>query len=478
MTMQLTNTFQINNLDFNKTLRKYNLLTEPSSPEVFFSGHKFVKHMATDLRPGDIFICLTSHKKISRAQEIYKLSQNHLVITDEPLAEQPNILYVKNARAAWTALSFTSLLDNKRLPKIIGITGTNGKTSTTRILSDLLRASNQKVLEIGTLGYGLDSDHLISTGHTTPDPPVLHKLLLWACHESCDYVVMEVSSHSVQQQKINHLTYVHGVFTSFSQDHLDYHNTMSDYLNCKLNFLLQTANHGGELWINSSLKECSNLLENFYKKTHWYGLEEMTSYSDDLQNFYKKNSDAFLGDYNKENFLVSLLVAYFEIKKLPKNKQIAPYIPGRLEHISKNPDVYIDFAHTPDGLSKAIEAILKPNRKLILVFGCGGDRDKSKRPLMGEIASKFADTIYLTSDNPRSENPLDIIDDIQKGLTASEKVIIEPLREQAIKKALSHASPNDIILIAGKGHETTQTIGNEVKSFSDKQEALKWLSTK
>lgn len=376
--------------------------------------------------------------------------------------------------------------------KVIAITGTNGKTSSTHYLATLLNTLGLPCSIVGTLGNGLLGE-LIPSSNTTPDPISLQRFFANSLAQGCSHVAMEASSHALVQHRLAGTQLAAAVFTNLSLDHLDYHHTFEAYTAAKKKLftdfnapltILNGDDEQGKAWATEFQK--------MGKKVYVYGLEAPHTVSEkwvtaknlsfsqtgisgicETQDGWGSFQISLLGHFNLSNVLgvvASLLALGVSLEDiLPKIHQLQP-VKGRMQFIQSmgRPTVVIDYAHTPDALEKALKS-LRPyvSGKLWCVFGCGGDRDKSKRPLMGKIASECADQVILTNDNSRSEDPLVILEEIAAGMVDQKNVIIEPDRRTAIHTALKKAHEKDWILIAGKGHEEYQEIQGKRSHFSD-----------
>lgn len=370
---------------------------------------------------------------------------------------------------------------------IIGITGTNGKTTTCFLTYQMLNKLKAKTAYIGTIGFYIPEEKEITLPNTTPNILDLYELLLTAFDKGCKNVVMEVSSHALHQKRVAGIKFKIGAFTNFSEDHLDYHQTMEEYLNSKLLLLKQLD---GVMIVNSDDKASQKFIKT-YPKTISYGKSgnlKINSYKDmytkTVINFTYNNKDYEVktnlkSDFNVYNYLLALLIinnlgsSIEEIISITKDI----YPPkGRCEQIKvKNALAVVDYAHTPDAVEKIIRAFNKHKEgKIMTIIGCGGDRDPYKRPIMGKIATDESDYVIFTSDNPRTENPNLILEDILKGVIKDNyEVLVD--RRIAIKRGLDLLNDNDILLILGKGHEDYQIIGREKKHFSDKEEVEKYI---
>lgn len=364
--------------------------------------------------------------------------------------------------------------------EFIGVTGTNGKTTTCYLTYQLLKLLKKDVAYIGTIGFYYQ-DEIITLNNTTPDILTLYKLLLSAKKKNCHTIVMEVSSHALDLNRVAGITFKVAGFTNLTQDHLDYHKTMDNYLNAKLKIL----DH-----LNSDSIFITNIDDkygDYFKKfpnTKTYGkdnadykiINEDISPSNTTITF-SHNNEAFkvttnlTSDFNVYNYMLSLAIVNslnFDINTIIDiTKNIYPP-KGRCETIKvKDSFAVIDYAHTPDAVEKIIEAYNKLKKgKLYTIVGCGGDRDKTKRPIMGNIACKSSDYCIFTSDNPRTEDPLLILKDITNDLKYNNFLVI-PDRKEAIIKALKKLKKDDILLILGKGHENYQIIGHTKHHFDD-----------
>jgi UDP-N-acetylmuramoyl-L-alanyl-D-glutamate--2,6-diaminopimelate ligase len=358
---------------------------------------------------------------------------------------------------------------------IIGVTGTNGKTSVVHLLAQCLHHLGQKVAMIGTVGVGI-YPHFQSAQRTTPDPITLMKQLAQFAAEGASHVVMEVSSHSLAQARVAAIPFTCAVFTNLTRDHLDYHLTMVDYQQAKARLfsmpglayaIMNTDDPVGEaMWVPTATRMTYQLSE----------LTETTLEASSSAFLYQQVSfkTTLLGQFNMSNVLAAIKVLQCLTYSLADIQQAIAQchaIPGRMEWLAKDTKArcIIDYAHTPDALSKVLSCAKALCRgRLICVFGCGGDRDRGKRPLMAAAVEKYADQIYVTNDNPRTEAPLQIIKDIRAGFADSTITHEIEDRGQAIAEAMRVASASDIVLIAGKGHENYQEQQGVKTFFSDR----------
>lgn len=372
--------------------------------------------------------------------------------------------------------------------KIIGLTGTNGKTTTCYLTYQLLKKLGVNIAYIGTIGF-IYAKKTIELDNTTPDILTLYKLLLEAYEQGCTTVVMEVSSHSLSLERLYGLHLNIAGFTNLTEDHLDYHKTMENYLQEKLK-IIDYLNEDGKLIVNSD-DEYSHYFINKSKKCLTVGengdikivSSDVKPDKTDIVFSYKNKTyqvtTNLTSDFNVYNYLTSLgilvLLGYDTNDIVSITKDIIPP-KGRCEtHKVNGGYAVIDYAHTPDAVEKVITAYnrLKKGR-VITIVGCGGDRDPIKRPIMGGIATDLSDYVILTSDNPRTEDPSKIMEDILKGVTKN-NYIVELDRKTAIKKGIEMLNKEDILLILGKGHEDYQIIGHEKIHLDDAEEVQKWI---
>ena len=373
--------------------------------------------------------------------------------------------------------------------KVVGITGTNGKTTTSYILESVISSSGHKCGLVGTVEYRLGSTKL-GSGRTTPDQITWHRTLSELLKMGADWVVTEVSSHALDQSRV-YGTDFHGViFTNLSQDHLDYHKDMEDYFLSKRK--LFTEYESQLKVVNADDPYGKRLAEELGDEAITYGregkfkiLEFATSFKGSVLRLGYGNGSIelktnLIGDfqaYNLAGAVAYLLSAGFSEREIREGVK-SVNVPGRFETYDfRDFIVVVDYAHTPDALENLLKTAnrLKRNR-VITLFGAGGNRDRQKRPLMGNVAERLSDLVILTSDNPRWEEPEDILEDILKGIKNRDKVIVEPDRKEAIELAIREAKDGDVVLIAGKGHEDYQEIKGIKYPFSDREMVKSLLS--
>jgi UDP-N-acetylmuramoyl-L-alanyl-D-glutamate--2,6-diaminopimelate ligase len=368
--------------------------------------------------------------------------------------------------------------------KTIAITGTNGKTTTVNILRALLDLPESPAASIGTLGVLVGSEGRVipgGLGLTTPGPDELQRVLRELVNDGVSSVAMEVSSHALHQHRVHGVTFDAAVFTNITRDHLDYHGTMEEYFAAKAE-LVGYLKESGVAVVNADQPEWESLPT--APRLLTYGIQSGDVRAEDIS-FDATGSSwtlrhggdstqvrlPLLGDFNVINAVAAVSAALavgMPLDALARSLAVVPQIPGRLELIAESPPIIRDYAHTPDALVRALAA-LRPfvSGKLILVFGAGGDRDPGKRPLMGAAAEAGADRVIVTSDNPRTEDPEAIIDEIERGMALRHDR--ESDRRKAIARAIQIAQPGDTILLAGKGHETYQVVGTEKRDFDERK---------
>lgn len=433
------------------------------------------------------------HNFISQALESGAIA---IICEDLPLEIQDEICYikVKNSHAA-LALMACNFYDNpSEKLHLVGITGTNGKTTTATLLHQLFINLGHKTGLLSTVVNKIQHEEIPST-HTTPNPLELNALLARMVEEGCTHCFMEVSSHALVQRRTEGLHFKIAVFTNITHDHLDYHDTFDNYIAAK-KILFDDLGSNSYALVNRDDFHGEIMLQNTKAKQLSFGLKTMADFKarliendfDGLQ-LNINGSDVWthlIGKFNAYNLLCAYAVAEIlgeeKIEILTQISQLTP-VRGRFQYMRSDNNItgIVDYAHTPDALKNVLETINEirtGNEKVITVIGCGGDRDKTKRPKMANIACKGSDKIILTSDNPRTENPDQIIKDMQAGVEGSDfkKTFSITDRKEAIKTAVAFAEPNDIILIAGKGHETYQIIGTETLDFNDMEIISEFLT--
>lgn len=451
-----------------------------------------VKHMDFDSRnisEHDVFVAIkgtvsNGHKFIDTAIE-----QGAIAIVCETLPEniKQGITYVQveSSSKALAIMASNFYQNPSENLKLVGVTGTNGKTTIASLLYQLFKKAGFKVGLLSTVRIMVDNKAYKAT-HTTPDSLTINKYLKEMNDEGVAYCFMEVSSHGIHQHRTEGLHFQGGIFTNLSHDHLDYHDTFAEYRDVKKTFFDQLPATAFAL-VNVDDKNGLIMLQNTKAKKYTYALKGYADYraqilENQLNGLLLKINESevwtrLIGNFNAYNVLAIYATAeLLGLEKVETLRMISELesVAGRFQYLISDNKItaIVDYAHTPDALKNVLEtinSIRTKNEELITVFGCGGNRDKTKRPKMGHIASALSSKVIVTSDNPRNEAPESIMEDIEKGIEPQnfKKVLSITDRKQAIKTACQMANPNDIILIAGKGHETYQEIKGERFDFDD-----------
>ncbi len=410
-----------------------------------------------------------------------------VVCEEMPANKNENVTYVKVADSSYAlGIIACNFFDNpSEKVKLVGITGTNGKTTTVTLLFNLFKSLGYSVGLLSTVENKINNT-IIAATHTTPDALTLNELLTTMISQGCEYVFMEVSSHAVAQNRIAGISFTGAIFSNITHDHLDYHKTFDEYIKAKKGFFDQLPNTAFAL-INRDDRNGTVMLQNTKAQKHTYGLQSMADFKcrilENQLNGLLLNIDntevwvKLIGTFNAYNVLAVYATAIL-LKQNKTNVLTAlsnlNSVEGRFQYIKSPKGIIgiIDYAHTPDALKNVLETIKDirtGNEQVITLIGCGGDRDATKRPVMAAIACEYSNKVVLTSDNPRSEDPEDILNQMQKGINPADakKTLRITDRKEAIKTACSLSNPGDIILIAGKGHEKYQEIKGVKHLFDD-----------
>ena len=412
----------------------------------------------------------------------------------ENLSEGVAYVVVEDTNIAMAAMAAAYYDNPSHELKLVGVTGTNGKTTTATLLYDMFMAMGYKCGLISTVVYRIAERRIDST-HTTPDSIRLNAMMREMVTEGCDYCFMEVSSHAAAQHRIDNLRFQGALFTNLTHDHLDYHGTYKEYIRAKKSFfdaldkeawaVVNIDDRNGEVMIQNCKAKCYRLSLRSMADFRTKILEMMPNGMQlhiDNQELWAK----FTGRFNAYNlttvYAAATLLGIDKIEVLRTLSMLSP-VSGRFETITAedNTMAVVDYAHTPDALENVLETIdelRKEHQQLIVVCGCGGDRDKTKRPEMAAIAVKHATTAIFTSDNPRTESPEAILDDMIAGVEGRDNYLRITDRRQAIRTASMLAKAGDIIVIAGKGHEDYQIIGTEKHHFDDREEIRAAFATR
>lgn len=444
------------------------------------------------IKAGSLFIAVRGvavdgHQFIEKAQDSGAVA---IVCEQMPSAKKDGIVYVQveNSAAAAGYIAHNFFGQPSEKMRLVGVTGTNGKTTITTLLFKLFTSLGNKCGLLSTVENQI-GNRVVPATHTTPDAISLNALLKQMVDEGCTHVFMEASSHAIHQQRMTGLQFAVGIFSNITHDHLDYHKTFDEYIRVKKSFFDNLPSSAIAI-SNADDKRGMVMLQNTNAKKYYYSLKTVADFKgkildnsltglvmtvNDLEVHFR-----LIGEFNAYN----LLAVYATAVCMGEDKQeilrclsVLTGAEGRFDFIVSPRDkviAIVDYAHTPDALLNVLVTIKKLKKgfeKIITVAGCGGDRDKTKRPLMAEVACEHSDKVIFTSDNPRSEDPVQIIKDMEAGLTASAKrkhiSIVD--RKEAIKTAISLAGQEDIVLIAGKGHEKYQEIKGVRSHFDDKE---------
>ena len=470
------------------------LLTAIQPTQVIGNQEVEIKEVNIDsrqVREGDLFMAMRGTQTDGHAYIASAIEKGAVAVLCEDLPEQLNdgvtYIQVKESEDAIGKLATTFYGDPTSKMKLVGVTGTNGKTTIATLLYNTFRYFGYKVGLVSTVCNYID-DEAVPTEHTTPDPITLNRLLGKMADCGCKYAFMEVSSHSIDQKRISGLKFAGGIFTNLTRDHLDYHKSVDNYLRAKKKFFDDMPKDAFCL-TNLDDKNGMVMTQNTRAKVYTYSLRSLSDFKGKLLESHfegmildfnnRELSVQFIGKFNASNLLAvfgaAALLGKEEEEVLVALSTLKP-VSGRFETV-RSPEGYtaiVDYAHTPDALVNvlnAIHGVVEGKGQIITVCGAGGNRDKGKRPLMAKEAAKLSDRVIITSDNPRFEEPQDIINDMLAGLDKDDmrKTISIVDRREAIKTACMLAQPGDVILVAGKGHENYQDVKGVKHHFDDKE---------
>lgn len=461
---------------------------------------QFIREIAIDSRkvqPGDLFVAIRGfetdgHQYIEQAIE---KGARFILVEDKDVVASVPVLHSDNTRKAVSILASRFYGNPSNELNLIGITGTNGKSTITFLLESILAHAGINVGLMGTLMYRWKGSQ-DSASHTTPDSLALHKLFHDMVHQDVNTVVMEVSSHALALERVYGLEFQSAVFTNLSRDHLDFHGTLEAYGAVKAQLFKQIASNGFGV-VNLDDPAGQWMIDAANRRVVTYGEDDgLSDYRiENIEVNPTETSFILMKDEKKIEFTTRLqghfnvfnctaaAIVGLELGLDHENIQTGLWavenVRGRMESILASPgyQIIIDYAHTPGALNNVLHAARKfTENRLIVVFGCGGDRDRGKRPQMGQIAADLGDLVFVTSDNPRREDPEAIIADVIEGLDSDHDVTVITDRKEAIHSALEAAKPGDVVMIAGKGHETYQEIGTERLPFDDREVVETYLA--
>ena len=459
----------------------------PASTQVVGDSTREIASIEIDsraVRDGALFVALRGQRGDGHAyvSQAISLGATALLVEEAQFLTPPpgvTVVHVPDTRAALSPLAAAFYGEPSHALDVIGVTGTNGKTTTTRMISAILDAAGMSCGVIGTVGAGL-GERSWTLSNTTPQPPELHGLLATMRDLGAKAVAMEVSSHALALDRVEDVRFRIGVLTNVTRDHLDFHGSLEAYAAAKRRLFRMTEtavinvdDAFGNVWALDLYKHGVDVTTYGIR----YGAHlvptniEMRGGGSTFSVNQQKYEVRLPGRFNIWNALAAICTARLlgvDDARIASGLAGLERVPGRMEHAgSGDVDVVVDYAHTPDALENALRALRETARaSLAVVFGCGGDRDRGKRPQMGAVAASLADRIYVTSDNPRGEDPQAIVDEIVAGIGTHEHVV-ELDRRAAIARAIAEAKRGDIVLVAGKGHETYQIVGERVLAFDD-----------
>lgn len=448
-----------------------------------------------EVEPGSAFVAVRGYQTDGHRfiHQAVKQGARAIIVEEFPDDLSAEVTYIRVADTAYVlgVMASNYYGNPSQKLKLVGVTGTNGKTTVVTLLFNLFQKMGHRVGLLSTVRNQIDTKEVEAT-HTTPDPISLNALLKEMVEAGCGFCFMEVSSHAVAQQRIAGLHFAGGVFTNITQDHLDYHGSFPAYIKAKKKFF-DNLDRAAFALTNVDDKNGQVMLQNSFAHRKTYGLHQMADFrakileshfdgmllSIDAQEVWVK----LVGGFNAYNLLAvfgtAILLEQETMRILTALSEVSG-ASGRFETL-KSPNgvvVIVDYAHTPDAVAnvlKTVGSLRKNQQQVLTVLGCGGDRDKGKRPEMAAVASELSDKLVLTSDNPRSEDPGQIIKDMEAGISEDRKKNMFSItdRREAIRAAMHLAQPGDIVLVAGKGHETYQEIKGVRHHFDDKEEVIK-----
>lgn len=473
-------------------MRLRNLITTLDGLQVFSFSDRNITGIASDSRqvtPGVAFIALKGAADDGHKYVMDAVSRGaSVIVTQEPVSVPPDtcLIIAPNSRHVLAVMADLFYDHPSGRVKVIGVTGTNGKTTTTYLLRSILQVAGRKVGLLGTISYQI-GDRVIPAPNTTPGALDVQKFLAEMADTGAEYAVMEVSSHALDQYRVDAVDFTCAIFTNITPEHLDYHKTFEAYLTAK-GKLFRYLPREAVAVLNADDEHSITLAERSKATIVYYGVEKEAPYRAELLSMGLDGASirlttpagtadlqtTLIGVHNVYNILAAAAASHalgIGLNEVSAGIAALDGVPGRLERVTeaKKFTAFVDYAHTDDGLMKVLAA-LKPlvDGRLITVFGCGGDRDRTKRPRMGRVAQELSDVVVVTSDNPRTEDPDAIIAEILTGATPSENLFVEPDRKKAIEAACRLAGPDDVVLVAGKGHETYQILKDTVIPFDDR----------
>ena len=471
------------------------------------SGISGISYDSRKVQPGDAFVCVEGYQTDGHAYVKAAIDNGAVAIVAQKNVEVPEgipLVLVRDSRKALALMGAAFTGFPARKLNMVGVTGTNGKTTTAFLVEEIFKEAGCKTGLIGTIMNKI-GDKVLPVTNTTPESLDLQLLLKEMVDNAVSHAVMEVSSHALELDRVAGVEFDTAVFTNITQDHLDFHKTMENYLEAKKKLfsnLQVTSGKGSKKHgiVNMDDPRAKDIMAAAASQVITYGVEhdcDIRAHHISLQahgvtfETATPRGDITLalhltGLFNVYNALAAVAVGFvndIDLEVIKTALEAVKGVPGRLEKVDEGQPfmVFVDYAHTPDGLENIIKAAREfTKNRIITLFGCGGDRDRTKRPIMGEIAARLSDYAVLTSDNPRTEDPLMILSQVEIGVRRAagpDKYSVIPDRREAIKNAIGMAKPGDVVLIAGKGHETYQLVQDKVLHFDDREVAQEILRT-
>lgn len=469
------------------------------------SGISGISYDSRKVQPGYAFVCIEGYQTDGHAYVKAAIDKGAAAIVAQKGVEVPEgipLVLVRDSRKALALMGAAFAGYPARKLNMVGVTGTNGKTTTAFLVEEIFKEAGCKTGLIGTIMNKI-GDKVLPVTNTTPESLDLQLLLKEMVENAVSHIVMEVSSHALELDRVAGVEFDTAVFTNITQDHLDFHKTMENYLEAKKKLfsnLQPNSAKGREKHgiVNIDDPHAKDIIAAASSQVITYGVEhdcDIRAHHISLQahgvtfDVSTPRGDITLalhltGLFNVYNALAAVAVGFvndIDLEVIKIALEAVKGVPGRLEKVDEGQSfmVFVDYAHTPDGLENIIKAAREFTKgRIITLFGCGGDRDRTKRPIMGEIAAKLSDYAVLTSDNPRTEDPLMILSQVETGVRRAagpDKYSVIPDRREAIKYAIGMAKPGDVVLIAGKGHETYQLVQDKVLHFDDREVAREVL---
>ena len=468
-------------MNLDKIIRNINFTGSPDDREIFNIAHDSRK-----VKQGTLFIAIAGQKNDGHDYIFDAIDKGAIAVVANgrsPVTNKVPILQVKNPRKVMSKIAANFYENPSKQINIVGITGTNGKTTTTQLIDHLLRKDNKKSSSLGTLGFSTPTG-IISTGFTTPESIDLQQIIRTMVNGGIEYIPMEISSHAIKLHRTDDIDVNIAVFTNLTADHLDFHGTMEEYFNTKLK-LFKKLNKNSIAILNNDDPYSKRIIPELKCPYLTYGFNSKSTLSvisyelninfTKIKFSYMKNEfeikTNLIGKFNIYNLMSSILCALqynIDLNQIIKSAEKFDQISGRLEQfkLSNKNHAIVDYAHSPDSFKNILSSIKEiSNKEIITVFGCGGNRDKAKRPIMASIAEEYSSFVYITNDNPRHENEDDIINDIKQGFTDKQYAIIKN-RKEALNSILEKHH-NKVVVVLGKGRDDYQIIGDKKIYHSD-----------